>query len=122
MNNLLGRIQNFETQEMHAEFQPEIPDHCREQSHAVARLFPEREGDAILDEVSGLTRSHADAPDCKEKLEMYLGQWWKPTLSVIGIEGLPTDLNTAGNVVYKQLKYRMSVRTAPTHDAAVLTE
>ena len=30
MNNLLGRMMNFETQEMLAEFQPEIPDHCRE--------------------------------------------------------------------------------------------
>ena len=88
----------------------------------MARLFQEREGSAILDEVSNLTRDHAGAPDCKEKLEMNLGQWWKPTLTVIGIEGLPSDLNTAGNVVYKQLKYRMSMRTAPTHDAVVLTE
>ena len=53
---------------------------------------------------------------------MNLGQWWRPALSVIGIEGLPSDLNTAGNVVYKELKYRLSMRTAPNCDTEVLAE
>ena len=53
---------------------------------------------------------------------MNLGEFWRPTLTVIGIEGIPTDLNTAGNVVYKELKYRLSVRTAPNHDCDALAE
>lgn len=53
---------------------------------------------------------------------MNLGTWWRPTLTVIGIEGLPNDLNTAGNVVHKELKYRLSIRTAPTHDCDVISE
>lgn len=73
MNRLIARIFNFETQELLPEFQPQIPNHCIEQTHAVARLFPEREGAAILDDVSNLTRQYADAPDSKEKLEMNLG-------------------------------------------------
>merc|ERR1719362_266283 len=47
---------------------------------------------------------------------MNLGQWWRPALSVIGIEGLPSDLSKAGNVVYKELKFRLSMRTAPNCD------
>jgi len=39
----------------------------------VARLFPEREGPNILDQVSNLTREYAGQPDAKEKLEMNLG-------------------------------------------------
>ena len=104
------------------EFQPEIPAHCIEHTHAVAKLFPERDGAAILDNVSNLTREYAGQEDAKEKLEMNLGQWWRPALTVIGIEGLPTDLNTAGNVVYKELKYRLSMRTAPNCDTKALGE
>lgn len=47
---------------------------------------------------------------------------WNPTLSVIGIEGLPSDLAKAGNVVYSKLKYRLSMRTAPNQDPQALTE
>lgn len=103
-------------------FQPEIPAHCVEQTHAVARLFPEREGAAILDDVGNLTREFGGQADAKEKLEMNLGQWWRPALTVIGIEGLPSDLNKAGNVVHKELKYRLSVRTAPNCDTDALAE
>lgn len=72
MNQLLSRVLNFETQELHAEFQPEIPAHCIEQTHAVAKLFPERDSQAIFPDLSNTTRQHAGAPDAKEKLEMNL--------------------------------------------------
>ena len=48
--------------------------------------------------------------------------WWRPTLTVIGIEGLPSDLNSAGNVVYKEITYRLSMRTAPNQDCDELIE
>ena len=53
---------------------------------------------------------------------MNLGQWWRPALTVIGIEGLPADINKAGNVVHKELKFRLSMRTAPNCDCDVLAE
>ena len=37
-------------------------------------------------------------------------------MTVIGIQGLPTDLSKAGNVVVKELKFRCSLRTAPSQD------
>lgn len=122
MNQLLGRVINFETQELLPEFQKEIPANRIEQTHAAARLFPERDSDAPLPGVANLTHKHAAAPDAKEKLEMNLSQWWKPTLTVIGVEGMPSDLALAGNVVYKELKYRLSMRTGPIHDCDELIE
>ena len=120
MNRLLGRIMDFETQQLLPKFMPKIPAHCVEQTQAVAQLFPARDGAAMLDQVDNLTRKFSGQPGAKEKLEMNLGQWWRPALTVIGIEGLPADLNKAGNVVHKELKFRLSMRTAPNCDVDVL--
>ena len=43
-------------------------------------------------------------------------------MTVIGIEGMPSELNTAGNVVHKDLKLRLSMRTAPNCDCEALVE
>ena len=43
-------------------------------------------------------------------------------MSVIGLEGLPSDLNAAGNVVYKGLKIRCSMRVPPRMKAAEVGE
>ena len=72
INSLLSRVINFQTQELLPEFQAEIPENRIEQTHAAARLFPERDSDAPLDGVRNLTHQYADAPDAKEKLEMNL--------------------------------------------------
>jgi len=114
MNQLLARVVNFETQELLPEFECEIPQFRVEQTHDAARKFPETDSGFLLEGVSTTAMKHQGAADAAEKLHMNLKEWWKPALAVIGIEGLPTDLATAGNVVYKQLKYRLSVRTAPT--------
>jgi len=44
-----------------------------------------------------------------------------PTLSVIGFEGLPS-LENAGNVIYKELKLRASMRLPPTLNAEKANE
>ena len=122
MNQLLARVVNFETHEVHPEFQSEIPQNRVDQTHASARLFPKCDSDAPLPGVRLVTHQHAGSADAKEKLEMNLNQWWKPTLTVIGINGLPSDLSKAGNVLYKEITYRLSMRTAPTQNCAVLVE
>ena len=35
-------------------------------------------------------------------------------MTVIGMEGLPTNLSMAGNAIIKDLKLRLSMRLAPT--------
>ena len=48
-----------------------------------------------------------------ENYELLLNNFWRPSLSVTGFEGLPT-FDRAGNVVYKELKLRCSLRLPPT--------
>ena len=76
----------------------------------------------MIDGLHTLAHKYADAPDAKEKLELYLNTWWRPQLTLIGIEGLPNNLSLAGNVVVKSLKFRMSMRLAPTHDSKKVVE
>ena len=47
---------------------------------------------------------------------------WRPQLTIIGIQGLPSDLSKAGNVVVKELKYRCSLRIAPSQDCNKIGE
>mmetsp|Transcript_3073 Transcript_3073/g.2050 ORF Transcript_3073/g.2050 Transcript_3073/m.2050 type:complete len:108 (-) Transcript_3073:176-499(-) len=35
---------------------------------------------------------------------------------------MPTNIENAGNVIYKELKFRMSMRLAPTHDSTKIVE
>ena len=102
---------------MRPAFQPKIPQYCIKQTQALAKLFPKRENLPVFKNLQTVSRKYAGAKDCKEKLETYLNMAWRPQLTVIGIQGLPSDLNKAGNVVVKELKYRCSVRIAPSQDA-----
>jgi len=56
-----------------------------------------------------------------EALELLLNNYWRPTLSVTGLEGLP-PFERAGNVVYKEMKVRVSLRLPPTLKADKATE
>lgn len=40
---------------------------------------------------------HTGKPDSEENLQLHLNNWWRPQLTVIGMQGLPTDLAMAGN-------------------------
>lgn len=68
--------------------------------------------------VPGLhSQAHHSCSLHSEPHQLLLNNFWKPTLSVIGFEGLPTNLSQAGNVVYKTLKLRVSLRLPPTLDS-----
>lgn len=43
-------------------------------------------------------------------------------MTVIGMEGLPSDLSLAGNAIIKSLKYRCSLRMAPTQKGDDVTK
>ena len=49
-------------------------------------------------------------------MQLLKNNFWRSQLAVIGIEGLPANLSSAGNTLYKQLKYRLSLRLAPNLD------
>ena len=65
---------------------------------------------------------HTGQPDSKENLELHLNNWWRPQLTVIGMEGLPTNLNMAGNAIVRDLKLRCSMRLAPTQKGSEVVD
>jgi hypothetical protein len=55
-------------------------------------------------------------------LQEIINNYWSPSLTVIGMEGLP-PLDKAGNVIYSKFSVRCSMRLPPTlpHQQAVDT-
>lgn len=47
----------------------------------------------------------------------HLKSTWVPQLTVIGIEGLPSDLSTASNTIKKSVTIRCSMRLPPNQTA-----
>jgi hypothetical protein len=72
------------------------------------------EGLPLLATTKNVASKYHGEPDAKENLELHLNNWWRPQLTVIGIEGLPSNLSMAGNAIVKELKFRCSMRLAPT--------
>jgi hypothetical protein len=52
-------------------------------------------------------------PSESSVVEAYLNRCWRPTLSVIGIDGLPS-CNIAGNVLRPFTEAKLSIRLPPT--------
>ena len=69
----------------------------------------------MLPGVKSIAHAWDKKPDqlVSENFQLLLNNFWRPTLSVTGFEGLPT-FEKAGNVVYQQLKLRVSLRLPPT--------
>ena len=110
LTNLLARVQDPKTQDLHEEFQVEIPPFSYESCHKLAREFPLlTQGMPLLEGVQHQAFKFTGAPDSKENLELHLNNWWRPQLTVIGMQGLPTDLALAGNAIVKQIKLRLSM-------------
>lgn len=63
----------------------------------------------MLETTHNLACRHGD----DYKYQLYLQNFWKPTLSVIGFDGLPS-VEAAGNVLYKELRCKVSIRMPPT--------
>lgn len=112
----MQRVQDFETQDLKADFQPDIPSYRLEECHQLAKKYPMlSEGLPMLPGVRTQAQKYHGQPEAKENLELHLNNWWRPQLTVIGMEGLPSNLAMAGNAIVKSLKFRLSMRLAPTH-------
>lgn len=61
-------------------------------------------------------KSLANSKGELENYELTLNNFWRPQLAVIGFEGLPT-LKAGGNVIYKELTMKLSLRLPPTLDS-----
>jgi acetylornithine deacetylase/succinyl-diaminopimelate desuccinylase-like protein len=60
-------------------------------------------------------------PVADDPAELVLNRTWRPTLSVIGVDGFP-PMSNAGNVLRPFTSAKLSFRLPPTADAAAATE
>jgi len=112
LRQLLERIENAETGEIKlAELNVSVPASRQAEIEAVAEVAPEALH-AAFPLVSGGKTVSEDA------LELLLNNYWRPTLSIIGGDGLPLPAN-AGNVMRQSTTLTLSFRLPPT---AVATE
>ena len=114
MMTLLQRLQDFQTQHMCEEFQVSIPEHRRTECKHTAKKVPLLSSSLpMLKDLKSIAHAHGK----NENYELLINNFWRPTLSVTGFEGLP-NFEKAGNVVYQILKLRCSLRLPPTLDSA----
>jgi len=110
LRQLLDRIEDPETGDILVpELSCEIPDHVRVAADAVATELGDIAA-ADLPAVPGL-RFLGDSP-----ADRILRRTWRPTLSIVGIDGIPSPDN-AGNVLRPFTTATLSMRLPPLVDA-----
>ena len=115
LNCLLMRIQNFKTQEVIPELQlKEIPKHRLEDMDYMGNnLAHMTKGLPMFDSTKSMAYYANPTDPKKENIQLHINNFWRSQLAVIGIEGLPTNIASAGNVIYKDIKFRCSLRIPP---------
>ena len=111
MRQLLDRLEDSATGAVRLpEMNVPIPAQRRTDAAAFAALEP----DAIGRGIPFVTGMSAASPDL---VELILNNTWRPTLSVIGADGLP-ESKLAALVLRPSTSLRLSFRTPPTADTA----
>ncbi len=114
VRQLLDRVEDAATGEvLVAEANVEIPDHRRSEAAAMAELLetaPDSDADFPFVPGAEPVCSGADA---------LLARTWQPTVSYIGIDGLPST-TMAGNVLRPTTAVKLSMRIPPTGDPAAI--
>jgi acetylornithine deacetylase/succinyl-diaminopimelate desuccinylase-like protein len=112
VRQLLSRIEDEATGKVLApEFYATIPDARVKQAAATAAVL----GDDISTKFPFVDGAR---PVSNDPAELILNRAWRPALSIIGADGLPTTSN-AGNVLRPGTAVSLSLRLPPTVDAKV---
>lgn len=115
LRQLIERIEDSATGEILLdELRPAIPDAAREAARATAEEF----GDVVVNELPFLDGVEPMGASAQERI---LRRSWYPTLSVVGMGGIP-EPEHAGNVLRPYTEALLSIRLAPNTDAAVACE
>jgi acetylornithine deacetylase/succinyl-diaminopimelate desuccinylase-like protein len=111
MRELLDRVEDTATGRVTL---PEMNVPIPAERYADAAAFARLEPDALLRSfpfVPGMS------PASDDLVELLLNRTWRPTLSVIGGDGLPESL-LAAHVLRRETSLRLSFRTPPTADVS----
>ena len=110
MRQLLDRLEDAATGEIRLpELKAEIPAQRREQARAAAAIL----GGGLLESFSAVPGL---GPVSDDPAELLLNNTWRPTLSVVGQDGMP-PLKSAGNVLRAHTAFKLSFRLPPTVDS-----
>lgn len=93
------------------ELQASIPKDRRVQIESAARVL----GDTVARK---LPFAKGVRPLSSDPVELLINSTWRPTVAVTGADGLPA-VGSAGNVLLPELAFKLSLRLAPTTDAAL---
>jgi acetylornithine deacetylase/succinyl-diaminopimelate desuccinylase-like protein len=111
VRELLDRVDNVQTGKIVDQFQPEsTPQWKIDEAQNIVNKY----GDAMAKALKIVDGSKYMNED--NLVEQYLDNVWRPNLSITGAEGLP-PMSSAGNVVRKSTKVRLSMRLSPIQDA-----
>jgi acetylornithine deacetylase/succinyl-diaminopimelate desuccinylase-like protein len=109
IRKLLDRIEDATTGHvLPAEFHSLIPAERVEQAGRAAEIL----GDIVI---SKYPFADGTQPMVSDRAEALLNRTWRPALSVIGADGLPSSAN-AGNVLRPQTSLKLSLRLPPPID------
>jgi acetylornithine deacetylase/succinyl-diaminopimelate desuccinylase-like protein len=108
---LMGRLENAVTGDVLLdELQATIPKDRRAQIEAAAK--------ALGSTVAGkLPFARGVKPLSNDPVELLINSTWRATVAVTGADGLPA-IASAGNVLLPELAFKLSLRLAPTTEAA----
>ena len=109
MRQLLDRLEDPLTGAMRIpQLEVEIPPQRQQQARTTAMIL----GDRLLESFNTVPGLRAVSHDPEQQI---LNNTWRPTLSVVGQEGMPS-LQAAGNVLRAQTAFKLSFRLPPRVD------
>ena len=110
LRRLIDRIEDADTGQVLTDaLHARIPEQRRDQARRAAEVL----GDQIYAKFpfAGATRPMSD-----DLAELVLNRTWRPTVSTIGIDGIPA-MGSAGNVLRPATSAKLSIRLPPITDA-----
>eukprot|EP00002_Diphylleia_rotans_P029719 TRINITY_DN6069_c0_g1_i1.p1 TRINITY_DN6069_c0_g1~~TRINITY_DN6069_c0_g1_i1.p1 ORF type:complete len:479 (-),score=115.46 TRINITY_DN6069_c0_g1_i1:87-1523(-) len=112
MHAILNRFQDAETGKiLISELYTEIPQERIDQANGLASVI----GDTVWEEFPYVEGA---GPLSHDNVELILNRTWKPSLSVVGVDGMP-PASRAGNVLRPYTTFVFSFRLPPSVDASV---
>ena len=115
LRQLLDRLESSGTGEiLLQELQVDLPEQRRQQIEKMSAQLGDEivEAYPFVDGVQPMGESHS---------ERIINRTWKPTLSIVGQDGLPS-LQDGGNVLRPHISLKLSFRLPPTADSARATQ
>ncbi|MCC7011615.1 MAG: M20 family metallopeptidase [Planctomycetes bacterium] len=109
LRDLLARVDDTKTGAVVKDFHVEIPPDRLAQAKLVSGVLKSE----IYDKfpfVAGMQ------PMSSDLVELVLNRTWRPALSIVGMDGIPST-SSAGNVLRPKTVARLSLRVPPTMDA-----